>query len=262
VFSGAEEWIGMFEGNFSLRKMVCNTGWLLALASGLLAGCAGNVSNVSEYSNQPKIRPDNIYVYSFGIAPHEVKSDSGIISKLESHFSGGSSMQAQSAEALGVQQEVANEIVERLRSMGLRATRSNIPAPAGQNVLMVKGVFEGVDAGNRTRRVMVGFGAGESEVNTSVQLLYKPAGGRERLVQRFDTAAHSRKMPGIVEAAGLGAVTGGLGTSVAVGGALHGVSETTHDDVSDDAKRMADSIATQVAQIGVEQGWLSSDRVN
>jgi hypothetical protein len=32
--------------------------------------------------------------------------------------------------------------------------------------------------------------------------------------------------------------------------------------VSADAKRLADSIAKQVAQIGVAEGWITADRIN
>jgi hypothetical protein len=76
-----------------------------------------------------------------------------------------------------------------------------------------------------------------------VQILYKPAGGAPRVVQSFDASADSGKAPG------------------AVAGGLHGVSETKHTSVSSDAKRLGDSVAKQVAEIGVREGWLSTGAV-
>jgi len=168
---------------------------------------------------------------------------------------------AQSQQAVAVRKEVANEIVTQLQSMGLRAIRSDIPAPADQNVLIVEGHFDTIDSGNRRRRTLIGMGAGESRVTTSVQLLYKPAGGVPRLVQSFDATGDSGKMPGVAETAGVGAVAGHVAVSAAAGGGLHAVSESKHDVVSSDAKRLADSIAKQVAEIGVSEGWMSSGRI-
>jgi hypothetical protein len=39
------------------------------------------------------------------------------------------------------------------------------------------------------------------------------------------------------------------------------MSETKHAGVSADAKRLADSVAKQIAQIGVSEGWMTADRI-
>jgi hypothetical protein len=231
--------------------------------SALLAGCAGSITNASQYSAQPQVRPDNIYVYSFDSTPDQVKLDnSGVIQKIKSQFDGTSAEQKQAEEATEVREQVANEIVKQLQSMGLRAIRSDIPAPADQNVLLVQGKFDTIDSGNRRRRMLIGLGAGKSELSTSVQLLYKPAGGTPRLVQSFDASADSGKMPGIAETAGVGAAAGHIATSAAAGAGLHGVSETKHAGAAGDAKKLAESIAKQVAEIGKAQGWMPTDRTN
>jgi len=160
-----------------------------------------------------------------------------------------------------VREQVADEIVKQLQSMGLHAVRADSPAPTDRNVLIVQGSFETIDAGNRRRRMLVGLGAGKSQVGTSVQVVYQPAGEMPRLVQRFDAKADSGKAPGVVETAGVGAAAGHVATSAAAGVGLHAVSETKHAGVSADAKRLADSVAKQVAQIGVSEGWMTPDRI-
>ncbi|HEY3599165.1 MAG TPA: DUF4410 domain-containing protein [Paraburkholderia sp.] len=234
----------------------------LLFSSVLLAGCAGGVTNASQYSAAPQVRPDTIYVYSFDSTPDQVKLDnSGVAQKLKARFTGASASAEQSSDAVAVREQVADEIVHKLQSMGLHAIRSDMPAPADQNVLLIKGNFETIDAGNRRRRTLIGLGAGESEVGTSVQILYKPAGGVPTLVQRFDATANSGKAPGVAESAGVGAATGNIAMSAAIGGGVHAVSETRHDTVSQDAKRLGDSIAKQIAQIGVSEGWMSTDHI-
>ena len=230
----------------------------LVCGAALLTGCAGTVSNATQPSAQLQVRPDTVYVYTFGSDPAQVKLDSGMLQKVESHLDSASATQKQSDDAIAVREQVANEIVHQLQGMGLRAVRSDTPAPADQNVLMVQGNFETIDSGNRRRRMMIGLGAGESKVTSAVQIMYKPAGGTPRLVQSFDASADSGKAPGVAETAGVGAAAGSIATSAAVGGGIHGVSESQRTGVSADAKRLADAVAKQIAQIGVSGGWLST----
>jgi Domain of unknown function (DUF4410) len=243
------------------RKGASRARAALALCTVLLAGCAGTVSNETQYSARPEARPDNIYVYSFNATPDQVKLDSGMLQKLKSTFDAPSASDKQSTDAAALQKEVADQIVRQLQAMGLRAIRSDIPAPEGENVLLVQGNFDTIDAGNRRRRMLVGLGAGESQVSASVEVLYKPANGSARVVQRFDASADSGKAPGVAETAGIGAAAGRVSTSAVAGGGLHAASETKHSQFSSDAERLANAIALHVARIGVEQGWMPASRV-
>ncbi|HVE07584.1 MAG TPA: DUF4410 domain-containing protein [Paraburkholderia sp.] len=241
----------------------------LLFSSILLTGCASgitNVANASPYTAAttvaPQVRPDNIYVYTFASNANDVKLDNGgVAHKLMTRFTGDTSAAQQAADATAASEEVANEIVHKLQAMGLHAVRADVPPPAGQNALIVQGSFDTIDAGNRRRRTLIGLGAGKSDVGTNVQILYKPAGGEATVLQSFDANADSGKMPGVAETAGVGAAAGHIATSAAVGGGLHAAGETKHDTVSQDAKRLGDSIARQIAQVGVTQGWLPTSVV-
>jgi Domain of unknown function (DUF4410) len=233
----------------------------LAFCAVLLTGCAGGVTNVSAFPAAAQVRPETIYVYAFESTPEQVKLDGGLLQKVKTQFDGASATKKQADDALEVREQVADEIVKQLQSMGLRAVRADSPAPTDRNVLIVQGSFETIDAGNRRRRMLVGLGAGKSQVGTSVQLVYQPAGEKPRLVQSFEANADSGKAPGLVETAGIGAAAGHVATSAAAGVGLHAVSETKHAGVSEDAKRLADSVAKQVAQVGVSEGWMTPDRI-
>ncbi|ASW01558.1 DUF4410 domain-containing protein [Paraburkholderia aromaticivorans] len=239
---------------FACAAMVC--------CGALLTGCAsGSIDNASTASTPAHVRPDNIYVYTFDASPDQVKLDGGMMQKMKTQLEGSSAAQKQAADAAAVREQVANEIVHQLQSMGLRAIRSDIPAPADQNVLLVQGSFGTIDSGNRRRRMLIGLGAGKSEVSSSVQILYKPAGGTPRLVQTFNASADSGKAPGMGETAGVGAAAGSVATAAVAGGGLHAVSETQRAGVSADAKRLADAVAKQIGEIGVSGGWLSTAHI-
>jgi hypothetical protein len=226
----------------------------------LLTGCAGGVTNASTYSAAPEARPDTIYIYAFSSTPDEVKLDGGMLQKMTSRLDSTASAKQQTQDATEVQEQVANEIVKELQAKGLPAVRANVPAPDNLNVLIVQGSFEAIDAGNRRRRMLIGLGAGKSEVEASVQVLYKAAGDTPKLVQRFDANADSGKAPGVAETAGIGAAAGHVATSAAAGGGLHAVSETKHAGVSEDAKRLAGSVAKQIAELAVSEGAMAVER--
>lgn len=116
---------------FAGRKGARGAAAAIVALSVLLTGCAGTVTNAAHYSAAPQVRPDTIYVYSFASSPDQVKLDnSGLLKKVESAFSGTTAQQKQAEQAVAVREQVANEIVHQLQKTGLRAIRSDAPAPA------------------------------------------------------------------------------------------------------------------------------------
>jgi hypothetical protein len=225
----------------------------------LFAGCASASEPAAQAVTVPAVRPDTIYVYAFSASADNVKLDNhGVVSKLSSAMSGDSSEQKQAQNAAQAREDVANAIVAKLQSMGLRAVRADVPPPQDQNVLVVEGNIDSIDAGNRRRRMLIGLGAGQSKVGATVQLVFKPAHGAPQLIEEFDADADSGHAPGIAEMAGIGAVAGHAATSLAVSGGVHALGETKHAGVSSDETRLGDAIAKQIAKIGTAQGWMSA----
>ncbi|MFP3569736.1 DUF4410 domain-containing protein [Paraburkholderia sp. SIMBA_030] len=247
----------------SFKSLVRNAkrlaGTALVAGSMLLGGSASAATNVTQASAAPPARADIIYVYAFVATPDQVKMDSGMSQKLKMAMSGESSAQKQDQTAVDTRVQVADEIVRELQSKGLHAVRMDGPAPANQNALIVEGNFQIIDEGNRRRRILIGLGAGKSEVGASVQILYKPANGTPMPLQSFSADANSGHMPGVAETAGVGAAAGHVATAAATGGSLHGVSEVKGDSVAGDAKKLADSIAKQVAAASAANGWMSAE---
>jgi hypothetical protein len=237
----------------------CATAAALTVCA-LLSACASGVTNTTSYVPATQVRPGTIYVSAFDASADQVKLDnSGVIQKIKSQFDSATPEQKQAEQAAQVREQLANEIVQQLQSEGLHAVRLDTPAPADQNALIIQGKFETIDAGNRRRRILIGLGAGKSELSTSVLLLYKPIGGVPVVVHSFTASADSGHMPGMAETAGVGAAAGQIATSAAVGAGLHGVSEKKQNGASGETKKLAESIAKQVQQIGKQQGWIPAE---
>ncbi|WP_250536291.1 DUF4410 domain-containing protein [Caballeronia sp. AZ10_KS36] len=227
-----------------------------ALVAGLVTGVAlfAGAANAAGASGQTApvaaVPADTtIYVYPFQSDAGDVKLDNhGLASKLKTAMSGDTQAQQQAQDAIAAREEVADEIVAKLHSMGLRAVRADVAPPDDQNALEVVGSIDKIDAGNRRRRVLIGLGAGQSKVTATVQLVFKPAHGAPQLIEQFDASADSGHAPGVAETAGVGAVAGHAVSSLAVSGGLHAVSETKRAGVSSDEQRLSDAIAKQIGQ--------------
>lgn len=176
--------------------------------------------------------------------------------KLKMMASGESAAQQQQQMALAAREKLADNIVAQLQKMGLPAMRVDGPVPAGRSAIVVEGRIDTVDAGSRRRRVLIGLGAGKSEVGATIAVSYLPANGAPQTLVTFEEKADSGHMPGMAETAGVGAAAGHVAMSAAVGGGLHGASEAKRDTTSADAGKLATSIAKQLAQAATQYGWV------
>lgn len=233
-----------------------------ALIAGALAmtGCASTATTATASApvarTLPQVHEDVVYVSTFDVAATDVKVDGGMINKLATLASGSSADVQREQSALKTRAQLADALVRELRSQGMPALRADGPVPNDRDALVVQGRFETIDAGNRRRRILIGLGAGKSEVGASVTVLFQPAHGTPQPLATFSVSANSGHLPGMAETAGVGAVAGRLATSAAVGAGLHGVSEAKRDTVASDTDRLARSIAKQLAAQNTANAWL------
>lgn len=233
-----------------------------AVASMLLTGYAtAQTVDVNRALVQPQVRADVIYVTPFAATTDMVKLDSGLSQKVKAMATGESSASMQYDTVMEAREALANEIVHELQAKGLRAERLDGPVPANANAIIVTGDFDKIDEGKSRRRMLVGLGAGKSDVAASVQLLYKPAQGLPVALERFTSNADSGHMPGVAETAGVGAVAGHVAVSAAAGAGVHGASEIKQDTISADARRLADAIAKQVVADNTANGWVRNSSI-
>ncbi|RDK07413.1 DUF4410 domain-containing protein [Cupriavidus lacunae] len=230
----------------------------LAATAMLSAGCASaGVTGLDQTGLLQPVHADVIYVRAFDASAGQVKQDGGLARKVKLMVAGGFPASATAQLASEAREQVANEIVRALQAKGLHAVRSDAPVPAGANALVVDGDFSKIDAGTARRRLLIGLGAGKSEVSAAVRITYQPATGAPVPLQSFVADADSGHMPGVAETGGVGAAAGHLAMAAGTGAGLHGVSEVKHDSVYADATRLGNTIATQVIAASTEEGWLT-----
>ena len=123
-------------------------------------------------------------------------------------------------------------------------------------MLAISGQFLAIDEGNRAERVVIGLGAGRSDVRTSVQVAELFPEGR-RLVESFEVDAKSGRKPGAAETMGVGAAAGNLAVAGAVSAAGTVASEAFGANVEADAERTAAKIATVLRSFFQREGWVT-----
>ena len=114
------------------------------------------------------------------------------------------------------------------------------------------------DEGNRTERVVIGLGAGRTQVKADVQV-YEGTGQGRQLIEEFETDAKSAREPGRATFVGPEALAGYAVVAAATSGGVSALDEKFRANVEADTERLAKDIAKQLKQLFIKQGWMSSD---
>jgi hypothetical protein len=230
------------------------------LAVGVIISCAPTqVKTVSEYSGKLS-RPDRIFVYDFATSPDDVDTSKGIIADLEHLVKKAPRTKEEKAVGRHVANALSKALVKEIQNFGLPAERAAGTPSSSGNMLEIEGQFLSIDEGNRTERVIIGFGLGRTDVKTNVQLYDVTAQGR-RAVEKFTTDAKSGRKPGMAVFVGAGALAGHAAVSTLVSGGVSAASEKFSANVEADAKRTAKEIAKRLGQFFIRQGWIPASAV-
>ena len=234
-----------------MRHMI---GWITA--GFLLAGCGSARVEQEETTARALPRPDRVLVHDFAFAPDQVVVDAGLGRDVLEARGGQPRTAAELALGRRVADELAGDLVAELRRRGLPAERASGPEPTTGTVLLVKGQFASIDQGNRTERVVVGLGAGRSDVRADMQV-YEVQDGRSLEVESAAGSAEGGVRPGLAEGLGLGALTHHLLVATAVSAGLQTVGELEGDDVDKETDRLAARLADEIERLARGHGWLA-----
>jgi hypothetical protein len=228
--------------------------WLGVLA--LLAACShAKVQTTESYFGPPIPRPDHIFVSYFSITPEQVRLDQGVGARIM-RATGDQPLSAQEMQAAqDTRAALAEQLVDRLRKYGLPAELA-INETASSSGLLLQGQIVSIDQGNRTRRLLIGLGAGKSSITADAQLYALSRTAPPRFLSAFEGTADSGRAPGAAETMGAGAAAQRLGTSAALTGATHAGAETRRATDTAEASQMADAIAHRIGEFSVAQGWI------
>ena len=232
---------------------------LAAALAQLTAGCAQTyVQPQSQTAATHLGKPSRILVYDFATSPDEVHLDQNVLRQVVNNAT-AAPPPAQRDIALGhqVAGSFAEELVSRIRGMGLRAERASRDTPVYHHDVKIVGAFVDVDQGNQLQRLVIGLGAGASQVDTEVEVIQASERGAVRVAQ-FSTHADSGEMPGAALTMGAGAAaSGGLAAGAAVASAGVGGVNAYRSQVAIMAGRSADQAAAYLAQVFGREGWIA-----
>jgi hypothetical protein len=223
-----------------------------------IVACTSTQSQV-ETADRTLPRPQVVIVDTFATSPGEVTLDEGLSTEVEAAIKAdrGTSRAEQEVQAgRRVADAIADKLVVEIRDMGLRAERGSALPAGTQNAALIKGQLVSIDEGNRTERVLIGLGAGRSDVRAQVQVYEATPAGRH-LIDTIEVDAKSGLAPGMAETMGAGGLTGHLLVSTVVGGGLHVADEAIGANVVADADRAAKGIAKQLSALFAKEGWTS-----
>ena len=233
---------------FHSRIVLC----LFALV--VAAGCASTeVTSRQEYQGGKIPRPAHIWVYDFAATPTEVPSESALAGKPIEHPTPQTAEQIAMGRQVGA--EIATQLAEEIRGMGLPAEQASIRAKPEVNDLVIRGYLLSIDEGDATKRVAIGFGSGASQLTTAVEGFQVTAQGLRKLGSG-KLGAGGGKSPG----AALG-VVGLIATAnpagLIIGGGVKAYGEYSGSSkIEGRAKAIAKEIADKIKPKFQEQGWI------
>lgn len=223
----------------------------LFCAAGLavLAACAS--TRVEEPTRAPTemvARPDRVLVHDFVGTPADLPADSRI-AQLQAQQAPQTPQQIELGRKLG--RLVASDLVTQLQAAGIPAHRADAAGPPNVGDGVIRGVFVTADEGSRTKRVLIGFGVGATNLQTLVEAFVMTDQGL-RPLGSTQVAAQGGKLPGVLVPVGLSATA----MTAATSGASNALQERGPESLEGAAQRTAQGIAKVVVDEYRMRGWM------
>ena len=197
-------------------------------------------------------RPDHILIHDFAATPAEVPADSPIAA-LATDRPPQTPEQIEFGRRVGAQ--IAIQLAERIRRMGLPAEHVSRPSLPQINDIVIRGYLLSVSEGSAGKRMGVGFGAGASELSVAVEGYQMTAQGLRRLGWGAGTSGGS-KTPGAAAPAGVAVATGNpIGLVVTTG--IKGYGELSGSSgIGGRIDQIVAEIVKQAEPRFRDQGWI------
>jgi Domain of unknown function (DUF4410) len=160
----------------------------------VVAGCAPTkITNRDELVTEQLPRPAHIWVYDFATTAADVPTDSALAGQHSEHSTPQTAEQIATGRKVGA--EIAAQLVEKIRAMGLPAEQAVTGTTPQINDIVIRGYLLSVVEGSAEKRVAIGFGSGESELKVAAEGFQMTAQGLRKLGSGTTDATGS-KTPG------------------------------------------------------------------
>jgi hypothetical protein len=225
---------------------------LLALIT--LAGCASTkVATRQQLVSGPLPRPAQIWVYDFAATPTDVPADSALAGQYVVSTAPPTAEQIATGRQVGA--ELAAQLVEQIRDMGMPAERAAMGTRPQLNDIVIRGYLLSVDEGSAVKRVAIGFGSGGSELRTAVEGYQMTAQGLRKLGSGTLDSGGSKTPGAALGAATFIATANPAGLIVSSGMKAYGEASGS-SKLEGRAKATAKEIADVLKPRFQEQGWI------
>ena len=226
--------------------------FLIALL--VVAGCASTkVSNQEELVTEKVPRPANIWVHDFAAMPEDVPDDSALAEHHSEHSTPQTAEQIATGQKLGA--EIAAQLVERIRGMGMPAERATSETKPRINDIVIRGYLVSVVEGTDKKRIVIGFGSGASELRVAAEGFQMTSQGLRKLGSGSTDATGSKTPGAAMGVVGLVAMHNPVGLIVSTGMKVHD-EKTGSSTIEGRAKQTANEIADVLKQRFQEQDWI------
>jgi uncharacterized protein DUF4410 len=124
-------------------------------------------------------KPAHIWVYDFFTSASDIPAESALAGQHSDNDTPQTASQVSAGRKLGA--EIGTELIKQFKAMGLQADRATGETELQLNDVAIQGYLVSEVAGSQKKRVMLGFGAGESELKAVVEGFQNTASGLQAL---------------------------------------------------------------------------------
>lgn len=151
---------------------------LVAVASAVLAlaGCASTkVSDRHIYVTEKLPRPAHIWVYDFTASSANVPAESSLAG------SDSKTTEEQAKEVAVVGGKLATELAAQISALGLPGIVATADTKPAANDIVIRGYFVSLEEGSKAKRMLLGFGSGNSTLQVAVEGFQQTTNGLRKL---------------------------------------------------------------------------------
>ncbi len=234
----------------------------LSLLAGIamLAGCAStNVTQQTPMTAQGLPRPNQIWVYDFVAAPSDMPANSSLAGQVGAPSTPATPEEIETGRKYGAM--IAQRLVSDIQAMGMPAIEAGPGASPQVGDGVIRGYIvstEGGGAGGMVNRMVIGFGAGTTEMDTVVEGYAVTPQGWRKLGSGTLTSS-GNKSPGLIVPAALAIATANPVGLIVVGGAKIYGTASGRSGLEGRANATADEIAAQLRIRFQDRGWIPQD---
>jgi hypothetical protein len=220
----------------------------------VVAGCATTkVTNRQQLVTGQLARPDHIWVYDFAATAADVPANSALAGQYSEGATSQTAEQIATGRQLGAQ--IAAELVEEIRDMGLPAERAAVGTRPQVNDIVIRGYLLSVEEGSAAKRVAIGFGSGGSELQTAVEGFQMTNRGLRKLGSGTVESGGNKTPGAALGAATFIATANPAGLIVSTGMKVYGEASGS-SKVEGRAKDTAKEIAGVLEKRFKQEGWI------